>query len=295
MGRKFLGWLFAILCVFFLISSFVGPLLLGASINPLTFLFPTAFGFLAYYFFKSKKSETVGMEKKSDLSIWLKAFIYLVEGFLCILIPAIIAVTLFEDMGETTRNWILLVLFIVCVWFMPSPKKVVNYFKEKGTNGETENQSNIAEMKETEELTDDINEIFETNERENETSEKSKLFEEVYFASKNNIELQIESNKKSIESSIKVMEEKKTIKRTLAQNSFSKRIVELNPGLLRLLITVGVILSFYFSIRLVEDFWNYFPDDLIRVILYAILLFIVYWIVVRVILWIYDGFVEGKK
>ena len=65
MGRKFLGWLFAILCVFTLVSSILGPFLLGTDINPLTFLFPLMFGYLAYYFFKSKKNDN-NSEKKFD-------------------------------------------------------------------------------------------------------------------------------------------------------------------------------------------------------------------------------------
>lgn len=80
----------------------------------------------------------------------------------------------------------------------------------------------------------------------------------------------------------------------LKNNIFTGRIFHLNLGVQRLLLVIGIFLPLIISINKYE-FFEYFPDDFFLVILFSILLFIGYWVIVRISLWIYDGFKEGDK
>lgn len=334
MRNKIIGWSLAFLCILFLVSPFIRSTSLDVKINPGSFLLPLMFGYFAYYFLlKSKikggKNEEQNEEQnegKSDINTSIKVLIYIVEGFLCLLIPTFIFVLFFEDSGETIYSLIFVISIIITVWLMPSPEKVVSLFKKNKNDEETDNTPIIYETEQTTEYVSDNNEIRESNQNENVSLKTSKVNKIINFLedfdnvnhdtvktvkqSTNQTEMQMEKqhinqpNKiktQTVESNNNIQfsknktEGNQTIKSILNRNNFTKRIFELNTGVLRLLITVGVIFSFFISVGFIDDFWEYFPDDLITVILYSLLIFIGYWIGIRVILWIYDGFTKDNK
>lgn len=108
--------------------------------------------------------------------------------------------------------------------------------------------------------------------------------EELSFLNKNDLNMDIKSGNKS----------NSTFGDFLRNNKFTGRISDLNLGVQRLLLVIGILLSLILSIKKYE-FFKYFPDDFFLVILFSILLFIGYWVIVRISLWIYDGFKEGDK
>lgn len=85
----------------------------------------------------------------------------------------------------------------------------------------------------------------------------------------------------------------KTVK--LNRVNFISRFLSISTGARRLLLTLSIISSFFISVRFINDFWANFPDKLLIVIFYTILLFISFWIAIRVLLWIYDGFTHEKN
>ena len=71
---------------------------------------------------------------------------------------------------------------------------------------------------------------------------------------------------------------------------FLGRIKQLNKGTKRLLLVVGLMVSLWPLIYIADAYPNEYVDMLI---VYA-LTFIVFWIIVRIILWIIDGYSENN-
>lgn len=73
------------------------------------------------------------------------------------------------------------------------------------------------------------------------------------------------------------------------------RIKSMNKGVKRLLFVVGIIFSFFVAPPLYYDRYSFedwfcFDIEIFYMLVIAVLLFIGFWICVRIILWIYDGF-----
>jgi|FLOH01.1.fsa_nt_gi hypothetical protein len=89
---------------------------------------------------------------------------------------------------------------------------------------------------------------------------------------------------------VKIIE---TIKKYMNYKSFIGRIKTLNTGIKRLLLVTGIIFSFLlFPILSDDSFYHYldFDEDTLAMILVVGLTFVAYWIFVRIVLWIIDGF-----
>ena len=74
---------------------------------------------------------------------------------------------------------------------------------------------------------------------------------------------------------------------------FFRRIKLLNTGIKRLLLVLGVVISIFLGPILTHlPFYIYFhfDEDTLPMLIAAILCFSGFWIIVRVILWIIDGF-----
>jgi len=75
----------------------------------------------------------------------------------------------------------------------------------------------------------------------------------------------------------------------------NKRIKSLNTGTKRLLLVIGIISSITLSVIITLNSFSshatfYFDDFILEVILIAGLLFVGFWMSVRIVLWITDGF-----
>lgn len=71
------------------------------------------------------------------------------------------------------------------------------------------------------------------------------------------------------------------------------RIKSLETGTKRLLLVIGIVLSFVLSPFLSDNPFDYyfdFDEDTLTMILVAGLTFVGFWISVRIVLWIIDGF-----
>lgn len=76
-------------------------------------------------------------------------------------------------------------------------------------------------------------------------------------------------------------------------NSFMGRIKSLETGTKRLLLVIGIVLSFVLSPFLSDNPFDYyfdFDEYTLTMILVAGLTFVGFWICVRIVLWIIDGF-----
>lgn len=237
----------------------------------------------------------------------------------------------------------LLVVYIIVLIFLPSPEKVFAFFKNKGIDIKTENNTlnqSVDRIKVNDLEKDNIDEVIQVEDTSFNMSKTNKIldffikFDDVNYKSRtpinkslsqpinklienpteksiertteipgeplekqsinltNNTEMKTnESNNKS-EFSKNKNEESHTLKSFLNKNKFTGRFFELNKGVQRLLITLGVISSIFFGIKSGRDTYDF---DIVEAINITFLTFILYLIAVRVILWIYDGFSNENK
>lgn len=322
MAKKIFGWLLTIHGFFgFLLSLILALNEEARSMFPselLNGLIPTSFAMLVFGITLLKKRYWMPNEKMSFKKVLIVATIGLIGFILTVTISAIITYIVFVDKSEYF-SIVFLIVFVFVIIFLPEPDKIEKLFKKNKTIKETEDKSLSNQIEQITVQVSDSNEIGEPVNIQSKSMNKPNINKEINFIEKfdnvnietententetqtenlhNNIKMTTETNNNKNQVSDKKIEIKRSFNNFLRSNKFTKRFFELHTGMKRLLISVGVIIGIILAIATIGvDTYDIleFLISLILIVLIFLIFCVFYLVLIRVILWIYDGFTEKK-